>query len=363
MAGCASHVQRARDLVQEGDREAAHGLLQQALREDPRDTGVRLELARFHVEDGDLVAAESQLRIALEVEPESVPALRTLALVLERLGSLSQAAQQLVRLRALQGAAAVPDARYVGLLRRAADGQFQHGDYAGAIQLYRQLAAAGPEHADRVRSRVEAAWSEEANRLAAEGQREAALDAWAEAEALNEAEPRYPFARGKLFVGINRPRDARAAFQAYITRSAPDARGQATAAARVGDWYDGQDAPFTAAIYYAQAASLDPDDTDVLLALAEQRLELRDVPGAREVLARYVARRGERVEVLRHVAERARSLGARRLAEDYFRRALKQSPGDLRSASALADATPTRRSRGGMMPRPEKSRTTGYSIT
>ncbi len=336
LAGCVSQVQRARDLVAAGQRDAAVELLEATLREDPHEVDARLELARLRAEAGDLVRAEAQLRHAVEAAPARTDVRLELAGVLEALGSLPQAAHQLGEVRRRHGAAAVPDDRYRDLLTRAAARLRGQGDYAGAIAQYRRLQEDELVPAEGLAEDLESAWAAEAARLAGEGSRDAALAAWEEAEALDERDPDYPYARGKLLADMERHLDARTAFEEFLRRAATTPEAHAAAAERVGRWYAAREEHAHAVPYYEEAARLAPGEPRLLLTLAELHLKQGQTRPAEVTFSRYAAARGETAETFWSLGERARSLGARRLAERYLRRAWELSSGDFDVASGLA---------------------------
>jgi len=335
LGGCLSHVQRARDLFAAGDEAGAVAALEQALREDPDDVEARLELARHQVGAGELVAAESHLRRAVEAAPERDDGRLALADVLEKLGVLPQAAHQLVEVRQRSGSAAVPDERVRDLLQRAAARLTRQGDYAGAIAQYERLVSEGLVAQEELAGPLESAWAAEASRLASEGRRDAAVSAWAEAEALDPAEPEYAFARGRLLAAMDRPVDAEGAFDVYLRRSGVPAE-RATAAERVGRWYAAREEHDAAVPYYEEAQRKAPGEARLLLSLAELHLKRRDLVQAEAVYTRYIQLAGETPGTLKTVGEQARSLGARRLAERYLERAFAVAPASFDVATTLA---------------------------
>ena len=334
--GCASRVKQARDLHTAGRTGDAVALLEAAVRDDPADVEARLELAAIVRAAGDPLTAEDHLRAALEQQPERVDILLRLASVLEELGSLGQAAHQLGRARDLGGAEAVADERFRELLVRAAARRQLQADHIGAIELIRRGIAEGLLDAEEHRGQLEAAWASQANSLVARERKEQAVAAWEEAERLDPKQPIYPLARGKLLADLNRPIDARKAFDDYIQRAAASPDDRARAAVRVGEWYASRDATSTAAAYYEEAVALGPGDAKLHLVLAELRLTLRDEVAGKRSFERFLGLRGRSAKALRLAAHRCRQLGARSLAESYYEEALRLDPRDFDAVDAIA---------------------------
>lgn len=76
---------------QQGDSEAAIGLIGQALQRAPRHADIHNNLGNIHKERGDAVAAEGCYRRALVLQPAHVHALGNLAVALELQGRLDDA--------------------------------------------------------------------------------------------------------------------------------------------------------------------------------------------------------------------------------------------------------------------------------
>ena len=334
--GCLSHVQRAEALVAEGKEVQARALLEAALAETPGDGDVRLALARRHVANKRWVDAESALRVVLDAEPGRRQARELLAKVLLAVGSDAQAAFQLGRMREIHGKEAVADDEFRAVLMTAAQSLLAGGDYAAGIRLIDRAVEEGLVPYEAQRLRLSAAWSARATRLSDEGLADAAVDAWSEAQRHDPANPNHPLQRGRLLVEMSRPIDARRALADHVRAASDLPAGRATAAHQVARWFEKRGVPATAAEFFEEAIALDPKRADSVLALARQRLELRDLRKAREAFLRYVALVGDEAATWRRLGEEARSAGARRLAEEYLSKAVEKDPGDLDSAKSLA---------------------------
>lgn len=333
---CLSHVQRADEWVAAGKPDEARAVLDAALLQDPADAQARFALARLHAQQERWVEAETALRVVLDANPSHRKGRELLAEVLLAVGSDAQAAFQLGRIREIHGRDAIPDDRFRTVLLDAAQSLLSAGEYAGGIRLVERAIEEGLVPYEQHRGRLSAAWSARAAHLVSDGLRDAAVDAWAAAQRHDPHNAQHPLQRGRLLAEMNRFIDARKAFDDHIRRTADSPTGQAAAAHRVGRWFEKRGVPSTAAEYFEEALRLDGTRAESVIAVARQRLELRDLRRARTAFADYVRLAGDRAPTWRRIGEEARAQGARRLAEEYLGKAGQLDPGDIVAAKALA---------------------------
>ncbi|ALM85418.1 cellulose biosynthesis protein BcsC [Bordetella sp. N] len=89
---------RARAAEQRGDPEAARRVLEDAMRDDPNNPWIRLELARYYVDKGNTVEARRIVDSALSANPDSPDALYASALLSMQLSEWDKAKQTLARI-------------------------------------------------------------------------------------------------------------------------------------------------------------------------------------------------------------------------------------------------------------------------
>jgi tetratricopeptide (TPR) repeat protein len=138
LAGSEAVVAQAKELLREGRRPEATGLLLGTVRTYPDAFQPKVMLGKLMIEQGDLVGAEPQLRAALQLQPESIDAIGLLGVLLQRRQQYRDAAdcyQQMIALKPGDATAHV----------NLAACRDQLGDRAGAVDALRDALRFKPD--------------------------------------------------------------------------------------------------------------------------------------------------------------------------------------------------------------------------
>ena len=134
----AAPLEEAQSLEQAGDDVAATGVLERAVKADPRWAMGRVELGRLDLKQGATEAALLHLDIARSLAPENPRAHYLFALAADEAGRRNESRRALEVALALREGYADAQVRLAGVL--SAD-----GEYRAAAKLLRSYVAAHPE--------------------------------------------------------------------------------------------------------------------------------------------------------------------------------------------------------------------------
>jgi tetratricopeptide (TPR) repeat protein len=139
VAGSEARTAEAKELLRQGRRPEAEGVLRAAVRTYPDAFQPKLMLGGVMVEQGDLPGAEPQLRAALKLRPDSIDALNLLGVLLQRQEKYGEAAdvhRQIIALKPGQASAHF----------NLAICRDKLGDRAGALDSLRDALHARPDY-------------------------------------------------------------------------------------------------------------------------------------------------------------------------------------------------------------------------
>jgi superkiller protein 3 len=174
----------------------------------PERKGVRLQTASWLLEDGDAENAVSLAKREQEIDPDNPTVFKVLFLAMQD----AAASKEELEAVATQWVAKAPDNPEA--MVRLAGVKAARGDFAGAEELYRKIAAVDPANADRMFYNVGASILNQQG--VGEEDRRRAVEAFKQAIAINPNNAKAHLQMGNAYAGLGEMDNAKAAWREFI---------------------------------------------------------------------------------------------------------------------------------------------------
>lgn len=199
---------RAQVLAKSGDRTQAVRLGNRVAALQPERKGVRLQTASWLLEDGDAENAISLAKREQELDPDNPLVYKVLFLAMQD----ATASKEELEAVATQWVAKAPDNPEA--MVRLAGVKAARGDFAGAEELYRKIAAVDPANADRMFYNVGASILNQQG--VGEEDRRRAVEAFKQAIAINPNNAKAYLQMGNAYAGLGEMDNAKSAWREFI---------------------------------------------------------------------------------------------------------------------------------------------------